>query len=30
MADTKYLELLVGGADLFIAGSIQDEIWRSV
>jgi len=30
MADTKYLELLVGGADVFIAGSIQDEIWRSV
>jgi hypothetical protein len=30
MADTKYLELLVGAADLFIAGSIHDEIWRSV
>jgi hypothetical protein len=30
MADTKYLELLASGADLFIAGSIHDEIWRSL
>jgi len=30
LADTKYLELVAGGADLFIAGSIHDEIWRSL
>jgi hypothetical protein len=30
LADATYMQLLVGGADLFIAGSIQDEIWRSV
>ena len=30
LADPKYLELLLTGADLFIAGSINDEIWRSI
>jgi len=30
MTDAKYQELLAGGADLFIAGSVHDEIWRSV
>ena len=30
LADAKYLELLGTGADLFIAGSMHDEIWRSV
>ncbi|MDQ6639508.1 MAG: hypothetical protein M3Z15_07555 [Pseudomonadota bacterium] len=29
LADTKYLELLVAGADVFIAGSIHDELWRT-
>ena len=28
-ADPKHLELLANGADLFIAGSTHDEIWRS-
>lgn len=27
-ADPKHLELLASGADLFIPGSIHDEIWR--
>jgi hypothetical protein len=26
--DAKYMELLATAADLFIAGSIHDEIWR--
>jgi hypothetical protein len=29
MADKKYLELLSTGGELWIAGSLQDEIWRS-
>jgi len=28
MTDAKYMELLGTAADLFIAGSIHDEIWR--
>ncbi len=28
LADAKYLELVGAGADLFIAGSLHDEIWR--
>ena len=28
--DAKYMELLATGADLFIPGSIHDEIWRSL
>ena len=27
-ADPKWLELVAAGADLFIPGSIHDEIWR--
>jgi hypothetical protein len=30
MADTKYLDLLVAAGDLFIPGSIHDDIWRTV
>jgi hypothetical protein len=30
MADPKYMELVATAADLFIAGSIHDEIWRSI
>jgi hypothetical protein len=29
MADPKYLAILSKGAELFIAGSICDEIWRA-
>jgi hypothetical protein len=29
MADKKYLELLTSASDLWIAGSLRDEIWRS-
>jgi len=29
MADPKYLELLATGADNFIAGSLNDSIWRT-
>ena len=29
MADPKYLELLATGGDLWIAGSIHDQLWRS-
>jgi len=29
MADAKYQELLGTGAELWIAGSLHDEIWRS-
>ena len=28
-SDPKYLELIASAADLFIPGSVQDEIWRS-
>jgi hypothetical protein len=28
-ADAKYMELIGTGADLFIAGSVHDELWRS-
>ena len=28
-SDQKYLELIGSAADLFIAGSVHDEIWRS-
>jgi hypothetical protein len=28
-ADPKYLELIGSAADLFIPGSVQDELWRS-
>jgi hypothetical protein len=27
--DQKYVELIATAADLFIPGSLQDEIWRS-
>ena len=27
--DPKYLELIASAADLFIAGSVHDELWRS-
>jgi hypothetical protein len=30
MADPKYLELVSKGADNFIAGSVHDEIWRTI
>ena len=30
MADPKYMELVGRGAENFIAGSVRDEIWRSV
>jgi hypothetical protein len=30
MADPKYMELVAKGADNFIAGSVHDEIWRSL
>ena len=29
MADKKYMELVSSAADLWIAGSLRDEIWRS-
>jgi len=29
MADPKYLDLLVTGGELWIAGSIHDQLWRS-
>ena len=29
-ADTEYMQLLASAADLFVAGSIHDEIWRSL
>jgi hypothetical protein len=29
LADPKYLELLVSAGELFIAGSIHDDIWRT-
>jgi hypothetical protein len=28
-ADQKYMELLASGADCWIPGSLNDEIWRS-
>jgi hypothetical protein len=30
MGDPKYLELLSKGKDLFIAGSLNDAIWRTI
>jgi hypothetical protein len=30
MADAKYLAILAKGADVFIAGSVSDEIWRTL
>ena len=30
LADKKYWEMVAKGADNFIAGSIRDEMWRSV
>ncbi|MCK9382443.1 MAG: hypothetical protein M0P95_15445 [Sulfuritalea sp.] len=30
MADSKYLELLASGGDNFIAGSLNDSIWRTM
>ena len=30
MSDEKYLSQVASGSDLFIAGSINDEIWRTV
>lgn len=30
LADPAYAELLVKGADLFLPGSLHDEIWRAV
>jgi len=30
LADPKYWEMVNKGADNFIAGSIRDEIWRTV
>jgi hypothetical protein len=30
MGDAAYMDILRKGADNFIAGSIRDEIWRSV
>jgi hypothetical protein len=29
-ADPKYAEMVAKGADNFIAGSVHDEIWRSL
>lgn len=29
MADKGYMELLASAADLWIAGSLNDEVWRS-
>jgi hypothetical protein len=29
LADAKYLELLGAAGDLWIAGSLHDELWRS-
>jgi len=29
LADPKYMDLLVTAGDLFIPGSINDEIWRA-
>jgi hypothetical protein len=30
LADPKYIDLLVTAGDLFIPGSIHDDIWRTV
>ena len=30
MADAKYMEIVAKSADNFIAGSVRDEIWRSI
>jgi hypothetical protein len=30
MADPKYMEMVAKGSDNFIAGSVRDEIWRTV
>jgi hypothetical protein len=30
MADPKYVELAAKGGDNFIAGSVHDEIWRTI
>jgi hypothetical protein len=30
MADPKYLEIAVSGAENLIAGSLHDDIWRSI
>jgi len=28
MGDPRYVELVVQGAELFIAGSVHDEVWK--
>ena len=30
LADAKYWEMLNGAADLFIGGSMRDDIWKTV
>jgi hypothetical protein len=30
MTDPKYLEMVAKGSENFIAGSVRDEIWRTV
>ena len=30
LGDAKYMEMVARGAENFIAGSVRDEIWRSV
>jgi hypothetical protein len=30
MADPKYMEMVSKGSDNFLAGSVRDQIWRSV
>jgi hypothetical protein len=30
MSDPKYMEMVAKAADNFIAGSVNDEIWRDV
>jgi hypothetical protein len=30
MQDQKYMEMIARAADNFIAGSVQDEIWRQL
>jgi uncharacterized protein YbjT (DUF2867 family) len=30
LADPKYLEMITRGAENFIAGSVHDEIWRTI
>ena len=30
LGDAKYLSILGKGANIFIAGSVHDDIWRSI